>query len=210
MLGYKGLNSDLTGWNHFQYEVGKTYTMDPDQIKLDKSGYHFSQYPMDVLGYYNNPDDKYALVKADGKILEDETKLVTNHITIIKLLTKKELILSQPNQVFRKSGTKEWWVYDLLHRLDGPAREYSDQSQEWYKDGILHRLDGPAIDYSNGYKEWWVEGHFNKSEGPEPTDKDRLRIIKFMHYVDEHRNNTYLSEIIQENLVLIQLKGDTP
>lgn len=30
---------------------------------------------------------------------------------------------------------------------------------EWHtKDGKLHRLDGPAVEYTNGNKEWWING----------------------------------------------------
>jgi len=42
------------------------------------------------------------------------------------------------------------------HRIDGPAREYSNGSKFWYKEGKYHRLDGPACEYSNGYKEWYI------------------------------------------------------
>ena len=45
-----------------------------------------------------------------------------------------------------------------LHRLDGPAREWSNGSKEWFQNGKCHRLDGPAREWRNGDKEWWVEG----------------------------------------------------
>jgi hypothetical protein len=52
MLGYKGFHRDLTGKNHFQYEVGQTYKMDQDLIQLGRSGFHFCQFPLDVLKHY--------------------------------------------------------------------------------------------------------------------------------------------------------------
>ena len=31
-------------------------------------------------------------------------------------------------------------------------------TKRWYLNGKLHRLDGPAIEYSGGDKEWWLNG----------------------------------------------------
>ena len=56
------------------------------------------------------------------------------------------------------SGTKYWLNQnDQLHRLDGPAVEYSSGYKAWYQDDQLHRLDGPAVEYSNGDKIWCIE-----------------------------------------------------
>ena len=35
--------------------------------------------------------------------------------------------------------------YGKLHRVDGPAIEYSNGTKEWYINGKRHRLDDPAI-----------------------------------------------------------------
>ena len=55
-------------------------------------------------------------------------------------------------------GAKAWWVNGQLHRVDGPAIEYNNGTKEWYVNGQLHRVDGPAIECRGGYKEWWIEG----------------------------------------------------
>ena len=34
---------------------------------------------------------------------------------------------------------------DELHRIDGPAVEYTNGSKYWFVEGKYHRLDGPAI-----------------------------------------------------------------
>jgi len=47
-------------------------------------------------------------------------------------------------------------VRRLLHRLDGPAIEYSNGTKCWYQHDKLHRLDGPAIEYHNGTKRWYI------------------------------------------------------
>lgn len=46
--------------------------------------------------------------------------------------------------------------YGKLHRLDGPAIEFSDGSKFWYKNGQRHREDGPAVECNNGYKAWMI------------------------------------------------------
>ena len=34
------------------------------------------------------------------------------------------------------NGTKCWYLNDKLHRVDGPAVEYSDGDKAWYLNGI--------------------------------------------------------------------------
>jgi hypothetical protein len=55
------------------------------------------------------------------------------------------------------NGDKFWYQNGLLHRLDGPAI-FSDGDEFWYQNGLPHRLDGPAVEYSNGEKYWYYEG----------------------------------------------------
>lgn len=43
-------------------------------------------------------------------------------------------------------GNKFWYNNNgLLHRVDGPAVEYSDGTELWFMNGLRHRTDGPAI-----------------------------------------------------------------
>lgn len=57
------------------------------------------------------------------------------------------------------SGTKEWWVNGELHREDGAAIEYASGTKCWCVNDKRHRIDGPAIEWSDGgRKEWWIEG----------------------------------------------------
>ena len=48
----------------------------------------------------------------------------------------------------------------ILHRLDGPAVEWSDGTKEWYVNGKCHRLDGPAIERADGKKSWYINDVF--------------------------------------------------
>ena len=61
---------------------------------------------------------------------------------------------------------KEWHKNGKLHRIDGPAVEYGDGTKEWYKMGKLHRIDGPAVEYCNGNKAWWQNGKLHRIDGP--------------------------------------------
>ena len=56
------------------------------------------------------------------------------------------------------TGSRAWFQNGQLHRLDGPAIEYPDGHRAWYKNGQRHRLDGPAIEYPDGRREWWLNG----------------------------------------------------
>jgi hypothetical protein len=55
-------------------------------------------------------------------------------------------------------GRCAWWQNGQPHRLDGPAIEWADGYRAWYHNGQLHRLDGPAVEYSDGTYAWWLNG----------------------------------------------------
>jgi hypothetical protein len=164
MLAYKGFNSDLTCLG-FKYQIGKTYTMNPQNVKLCSKGFHFCQIPIDVLKYYNNPNNKYAVVKVEGIIINDIDKSVTNQLTVIRLITKEELLQLMTGLFIRVNGDQEWYQNGQLHRTDTdlngsslPALELVTGNQFWYQNGKLHRLDGPACQYANGDKFWYHSG----------------------------------------------------
>ena len=64
-------------------------------------------------------------------------------------------IHSDGNKFYYKDKAKT-----ILHRLDGPAFEYTNGDKGWYKNGYLHREDGPAYEHPNGRKEWYINGVF--------------------------------------------------
>ena len=56
-------------------------------------------------------------------------------------------------------GTARYYTtLGKLHRVYGPAIEYSDGFRAWYQNDQLHRLDGPAIEDPCGYREWYING----------------------------------------------------
>ena len=117
LLAYKGFECDLT-CRGFQYEIGKTYTMDgPPEIC--RRGFHFCRKLIDVFGYYPRTvllddylhmpyddyltlypkcietDTRYCVVEVLGEIDLDprglDSKAVTNQIKIVRELTEKEI-----------------------------------------------------------------------------------------------------------------------
>jgi hypothetical protein len=136
MIGYKGFNADLT-CRGFQYIVGHTHYMDPNQLDFCHSGFHFCRYPVDVFNYYNEDHHIYAKIKATGRLLVNYDKCATNEITVLEILTRQQLISLMPNFVERWDGEKQWYQNGQFHRLDGPAREYPNGLKEYYIYGKL-------------------------------------------------------------------------
>jgi hypothetical protein len=88
-------------------------------------------------------------------------------------------------------GTKRWYnEEDQLHRLDGPAVEWSDGDKWWYQKGKLHRLDGPAVEYSDGHKEWFQNDKLHRLDGPaiEWADGGKAWFIEGEQYNEEKFN----------------------
>ncbi len=87
-----------------------------------------------------------------------------------------------------------------LHRLDGPAVEWSDGYKAWYQNGKLHRLDGPAIEYSSGTKEWWQNGKYHRLDGPayEGSKGHKEWYLEGKHYKTEKEWEAVVCPSIEE------------
>lgn len=62
MKAYKAFNADLTCRN-FQYEIGKTYTMDEKPVPCER-GFHACQHLNDVFVYYS-PTEKIRICEVE-------------------------------------------------------------------------------------------------------------------------------------------------
>ena len=51
-----------------------------------------------------------------------------------------------------------------LHRIGGPAVEYSNGTKYWFYNGKQHRIDGPAVEYSNGDRDWYLRDKYFESK----------------------------------------------
>ena len=132
-LAYKGFEQDLT-CRGFQYEIGKTYTMDGPPV-LCKHGFHFCGKLIDVFSYYPRTvllddylhapyDDylnlypkrmitgnRYCVVEVIGEIDWDnryDSKGVTNKIKIVRELTKEEFaVITSKERIERDAIVRE-------------------------------------------------------------------------------------------------------
>lgn len=80
--------------------------------------------------------------------------------------------------------------YGKLHRVDGPAIEWTDGYKEWHIDGKRHRVNGPAVEWADGSKEWWVDGNLHRVDGPaiEYADGDKAWYIDGKYLTEEEFN----------------------
>ena len=89
-------------------------------------------------------------------------------------------MVRQPTCKTYPDGTKAWTLDGKLHRIDGPAVEWTDGTKEWYLDDKLHRTDGHAIEWPDGSKEWWFDGEpvpWQMVYHQATTDEARLSIL---------------------------------
>lgn len=70
-----------------------------------------------------------------------------------------------------KDGTRKHYRNGKLHRIGGPAVEWSDGEQWYYRNGKLHRTGGPAVDYRNGEGWYYLEGIAYTEDGHRKTVK---------------------------------------
>ncbi len=82
-------------------------------------------------------------------------------------------MMQQPSLTVSRDGTHEWRLPSgRLHRVDAPARIYTDGTQEWILHGERHRADGPSIINPNGIKMWHLHGKRHRTDGPAWIDVD--------------------------------------
>jgi hypothetical protein len=84
--------------------------------------------------------------------------------------------------VVDSNGTKLWKnKNNQLHRIDGPAAEYSNGHNAWYQNDLLHRIDGPAVEYNDGKKLWYKNGirFENKDKFFEALTEEEKQIALF-------------------------------
>ena len=65
----------------------------------------------------------------------------------------------------KKNGSRCW------HRIDGPAYIAGNGDKTYCINGLLHRKDGPARDFVSGQKEWWVEGEYIDCKSQEEFER---------------------------------------
>jgi hypothetical protein len=67
-------------------------------------------------------------------------------------------LLSLECRVCRDGTLRYYNALGELHRVHGPAVEYSDGDRAWYHSGQRHRLDGPAVEFGSDVRKWYIDG----------------------------------------------------
>jgi hypothetical protein len=96
------------------------------------------------------------------------------------------------DKFYYKDGTtsSKYYDYKVLHRVDGPAREYADGDKFWHVNGKLHRNDGPALEYTDGTKLWYIDSKLHRNDGPavEYADGGKRWYVDGKGYTEEEFN----------------------
>ena len=109
MLAYKGFDKGLI-CRDYQFNPGLNVT---EKANCAKNGFHCAENPLDCFNYYPNiKNSEYYIVDAGGDIDEDErdSKISCTHLTVLKRLTLKDLLLHSLAYIndhpFRKNSSQ--------------------------------------------------------------------------------------------------------
>jgi hypothetical protein len=190
VLGYKGLSAEYKGCDGFQYKVGETYALPPDddgdkpgKPYVSTHGFHFCKFPEDVFRFVSNdpkngcrivrvcayvdPENGYEISEAPDGIC------ACNKITILgELSLEQTLQLIPDGRHVKEDGTVVWYRNGLIDSYADRAAYIpaDNQSMMWYRMGVLHRDgDQPAHVTADGkLTEYYQNGqlHRNPENGP--------------------------------------------
>lgn len=170
------------------YEVGKTYKID-DAIEICKKGFHFCKVARDVLSHY--PYCKsFVLLEVDvtGKIIYKLNKLVTDELTVIRIIPKTEywellnIELDENDNLVKEvdiAGGIYFWEYDSNNNL---VKEINTNGEIYiaeydFNNNLVKEIfpSGRTLIYTNGsrIKEILPDGK-TLSYGSEKTVKNLL------------------------------------
>ena len=151
--GYKVFNSDWT-CRGFQYEVGKTYTLDVEkegELKLCNAGFHFCTKANDCFRYYDfDSNNHVAEIEALGEIRvgNDSTKCCTDVIKIAKELSWHE-VLDLVNTGKDCTGLNNSGNYNSGNYNSGNCNSGNRNSGDWnktnYSSGCFNTEEMPLI-----------------------------------------------------------------
>ena len=172
------INSD--GTKRWKNDKGEFHRIDGPAIEYSngtKSWYLNGEFHREDGPAYEGVDgSKFWLIKGklhreDGPALEwaDGTKewFLNGHNYSEEGFNKKVTEIKDPPTEIDSDGNKIWKDdKGNLHRLDGPAVEYTNGTKAWFVNGKYHRIDGPAIEYAHGTKAWWINGLRHREDGP--------------------------------------------
>ena len=151
MIGYKIVNGDLTAFNGFQYEIGKTYNTENEHPRFRKD-LHFFKYLEDTENIIEKYDSPKILV-VDS--LDSEVKTPTSEPEIrvsTKLKIVKELNYASVSSQDEKSATyfalirafskEKKYVREYIQRIKNKAPNIMIPFNYIFYDTIKENIDG--------------------------------------------------------------------
>lgn len=161
-----------------------------DHDILTETVYHngnVGKYGSAIIEYPENTDDiVYYFQNNDKLIVTDENEIVSTTSYGRGL-----------DYAVNESGKAD----GILHRVDGPAVEYSNGGYEYWVDGKLHREDGPAIWHPPDERMPWhsvditelyyLHGKLHRTDGPAYTKNGKKKY--YIHGVRIPKSLLYLN-----------------
>lgn len=113
IYGYKTFDENLKSLLGNQFEIGKTYEIEEDNLKIRINRFHFCEDVYDIFKYYLPKIRKIRIckIKAENIIIKDEDKSVTNKITIIEEINYKDEFL---NNFINETYNEKNYLGDLV------------------------------------------------------------------------------------------------
>ena len=176
--GFKVFNPDWT-CRGFRYKVGEEYTWEHG-IGLCSAGFHFCRKAAACFNYYQfDKKNKVAEVEAHGRIIDDEYKVVTDRIRIVRELSWAEVLdlvntgdgcTGRGNTGGRCSGNWNSGSRNSGDRNTGSRNVGDDNSGEWnagdHNAGCGNIGDGNSghCNYGSFNTGWCNPGSFNSGD----------------------------------------------
>ena len=122
MKTYKGLDKDFK-CRGLQYVVGGTQEIQEKPIRCGEKGFHSCENALDIFGYYDPANSRFAECEADGEVDKgtDDTKIATSKITIKAEINLFGII---------KAGTE--YILSKVNWKDSPATNTGNRSAAFW------------------------------------------------------------------------------
>lgn len=181
------------------YKTKKTYMVfknkDIPNISFEVQGFPWNR-PMKHLGCGGNIAASTIVPLKDIKILFTSDEITASPDDIVVTVDREKTKRYKKNGILHRiggpaiefsNGEKHYYQDGILHREDGPAIEGTTQAKAYYFKGRLHREDGPAIINISGLNEWYLHGKRHRVDGPAVDHGDGYGIWYFNGL--EHRED---------------------
>lgn len=196
IISYKAFNRNLRCYNNFQYEIGKSYSID-GEIKCCKHGFHACPEPAEVFHYYDVFTSRFALVKQSGIFSGQNGKICSSKIAIIKELSLKELIEHEIKWVINQLKQRNPVIIDNLKLLlpIKPSILITDTSlTKIFYNGctVCSIIDNNCLDIQASSTDIYLSGNYNT-----------VSLVGSKSTIFSLGNNTYINSESNYNQIII-------